>query len=249
MPQRVGRVFVFQWSEPESPGKLARAVRRIALLTVLMSLHCGPIRADSSHPRWATDPRAICKLFDPDPLPKETVTWSGGCKSGYATGFGVANWYDDGKFVEREKGNFQRGVLAHGIGSVDFANGDKYSGEFQDGEMDGRGTYLFANGDKYVGDFKANKRSGQALMTFANGDSYVGSFRDDKMNGLGTYTYANGTKLIARFRDGVPIKVRKVVSGNRIRYLGRFRFRQTAGWARSSNLIGFGNGRPVVQTR
>ena len=61
------------------------------------------------------------------------------------------------------------------------------------------GTITFANGDKYVGEWKDDKQHGQGTFTFGQnsewaGDKYVGEFKDSKRHGLGTYTYANGTK-------------------------------------------------------
>ena len=32
--------------------------------------------------------------------------------------------------------------------------GDKYEGEFKNGQLNGKGTLILSNGDEYVGDFK-----------------------------------------------------------------------------------------------
>src|SRR6266404_728057 len=55
-----------------------------------------------------------------------------------------------------------------------------------------QGTLTFANGNKYVGEFKDSKYNGQGTLTFANGEEYVGESKDDKSNGQGTYTFADG---------------------------------------------------------
>ena len=57
----------------------------------------------------------------------------------------------------------------------------------------GHGTMTWANGDKYVGEFKDEKFNGQGIYTFANGDEYVGEFKDHKANGQGTHTLSNGS--------------------------------------------------------
>jgi hypothetical protein len=44
----------------------------------------------------------------------------------------------------------------------------------------------YANGDKYDGNWKDNKKSGQGVMNFVNGNKYDGQWKDDKMNGHGT---------------------------------------------------------------
>ena len=64
------------------------------------------------------------------------------------------------------------------------------------------GTLTFANGAKYVGEWKDDKRHGQGTATFANGEKYVGEFKEDKYHGQGTYTFANGTKSVGYFMDG-----------------------------------------------
>lgn len=43
----------------------------------------------------------------------------------------------------------------------------------------------YANGDKYDGNWKDGKKNGQGKMNFANGDEYEGLWKDDKMNGHG----------------------------------------------------------------
>ena len=43
-----------------------------------------------------------------------------------------------------------------------FPYGDKYVGEFLDGEFNGQGTYFFSNGEKYIGQYKDGKLNGKA---------------------------------------------------------------------------------------
>ncbi len=79
-------------------------------------------------------------------------------------------------------------------GIHNFANGDRYEGEFQDGKFNGWGTYYhLANnqfrGDKYVGKFQSGSRQGPGRYTSANGGETlegvwnVGAFvRAEKVN-------------------------------------------------------------------
>ena len=61
----------------------------------------------------------------------------------------------------------------------------------------GYGTNVWDNGDKYVGEWKDGQMEGQGIITFGTGEwegeKYVGEFKNDTTNGQGTYTYANGT--------------------------------------------------------
>ena len=56
------------------------------------------------------------------------------------------------------------------------------------------GTYTFASGDKYVGEYTDGERDGQGISIFARGDKYVGEYKDGKYHGQGTYTFASGEK-------------------------------------------------------
>ena len=85
-----------------------------------------------------------------------------------------------------------KGNCKNGQSTYAWANGDKYVGEFKDGNRTGQGTYAWANGDKYVGEFKDGKIEGQGTFTFASGNKYEGEFKDGNFNGQGTMTSANG---------------------------------------------------------
>ena len=64
------------------------------------------------------------------------------------------------------------------------------------GEEEGRGTMVFASGNMYEGQWLAGKQHGQGKYTFAYtydvGSSYDGEWVEGKKHGTGTYTYANG---------------------------------------------------------
>ena len=57
----------------------------------------------------------------------------------------------------------------------------------------GFGTYTWFYGDKYIGEFKDGNRTGQGTYTWADGNKYVGAFKDGKIEGQGTFTFASGT--------------------------------------------------------
>jgi S1-C subfamily serine protease len=90
---------------------------------------------------------------------------------------------------------------------TNYADGNKYVGEFRDGKRTGQGTYTWSSsGNKYVGEFRDGKLNGQGTYTWGPksewaGDKYVGEWRDNKYNGQGTYTYANGTVKEGIWKD------------------------------------------------
>ena len=89
------------------------------------------------------------------------------------------------------------------IGASNLANGNKYVGEWRDGNRTGQGTHTWANGNKYVGEYRNGKRNGQGTFTWANGDKHVGDFKYNKRTGQGTYTWGSGNKHVGEFKDGI----------------------------------------------
>ncbi|RLD87336.1 MAG: hypothetical protein DRJ09_10475 [Bacteroidetes bacterium] len=74
--------------------------------------------------------------------------------------------------------------LAKGKGKAEGV--DTYTGHFKAGYPEGKGTYLWANGDSYTGEWEQGKRSGEGVLTlhFSDGDSIVkGLWKDDKYLG------------------------------------------------------------------
>ena len=71
----------------------------------------------------------------------------------------------------------------HGFGIYTFLSGEKYKGEFKDGEFHGQGTLTFSNGEKYIGEFKNSKFHGQGTKTFSDGSKKQGKWENGKFIG------------------------------------------------------------------
>ena len=92
------------------------------------------------------------------------------------------------------------------FGTLTWANGDIYVGEFKDDKSNGQGTYTHSPegewaGHKYVGEFKDDKTNGQGFRTFPNGNKYLGEEKDGKKHGYGTLTWANGDIYVGEYKD------------------------------------------------
>ena len=92
------------------------------------------------------------------------------------------------------------------FGVYDFPSGNKYVGQYKNGERNGQGTFTWADGDKYVGQYSDDKRNGQGTYTWGDssqyaGQKYVGQYSDDKRNGQGTFTFPSGQKYVGQFKD------------------------------------------------
>lgn len=94
------------------------------------------------------------------------------------------------------------GNCKNGKGRYIYPNGDKYIGEFKDGQPDGRGVYHYKNGDVYNGLWLKSKRHGYGTFKWANGDTYIGEYVDHKKNGEGIYVFADGTEQKGIWKDG-----------------------------------------------
>lgn len=101
--------------------------------------------------------------------------------------------------------------------------GNVYEGHFRNGYNNGQGKLTLANGDKYVGEFKDGNKHGQGTTTFNGGSKYVGQFKDDKYNGQGTFTLANGDKYIGEFKDGNKHGQGATTFASGDKYVGEFK--------------------------
>ena len=66
--------------------------------------------------------------------------------------------------------------LSPGVGTMAYANGDFYSGEWINDLRHGKGTMSYANGDIYVGEWEKNVRHGYGTMSYKNGVIYEGEW-------------------------------------------------------------------------
>eukprot|EP00808_Paulinella_micropora_P004536 g43591.t1 len=71
-------------------------------------------------------------------------------------------------------------------------DGDRYEGEFKDGQRNGQGVQTWPFGKRYEGEWKDDKRNGQGVMTLPDGQRYEGEWKDDKRNGQGVWTWPDG---------------------------------------------------------
>ncbi len=45
-------------------------------------------------------------------------------------------------------------------------------GQYKDGKINGKGTLYYADGDKYTGDFVNDKKEGEGIYIWGNGNRY-----------------------------------------------------------------------------
>jgi hypothetical protein len=175
---------------------------------------------------WLSDTQSKCYLLYTDPQPADSVTWTGACADGGASGKGTATFMNGGRFVAQVSGKFMRGAPAGvvhaawadgshydgnersgrftGQGTLTTAEGDRFDGTWADGHMNGRGSVVWVNGDRYDGDWRDNKAEGQGVQTWADGRKYQGAWKNDLPNGHGVLTRKDGSTFDGEFADGEP---------------------------------------------
>lgn len=67
---------------------------------------------------------------------------------------------------------------------------------------EGQGTMEYANGDRYVGNWVNTQKNGYGTETYANGDVYKGNFFNDEKSGSGTMRYADGSSWAGIWAHG-----------------------------------------------
>ena len=82
-------------------------------------------------PGWITATNKPCKIWNPQPQPNESVTWSGLCKDGFASGKGVLHWTENGKPDLEFDGEYANGKR-NGFGVMITPDGQRSAGEWVD---------------------------------------------------------------------------------------------------------------------
>ena len=100
--------------------------------------------------------------------------------------------------------------LPHGVGTMEMINGERYKGDFIEGNMTGRGTYIFQDKSYYCGEIENGIFKGEGSMKWNNETEYHGNFVNSSLQGKGKmYNNIIGEKYIGNFNknefDGIGI--------------------------------------------
>ncbi|MCD9015504.1 MORN repeat-containing protein [Parachryseolinea silvisoli] len=141
-----------------------------------------------------------CKVYNPSPAKNESITWTGACVNGYATGEGTLIWYKNGKRGQEYVGALKRGIT-HGYGKYTYEGGSSYEGHYVNGQEEGKGRYRRLENNvltyTYVGDYSNGDPEGVGVeVLYEYGDTascYTGSFVKGVKHGRGTGMARDGS--------------------------------------------------------
>ena len=100
--------------------------------------------AGPGQPGWSRTDEG-CFVWNAKPSTDETVSWTGGCANGRASGTGVRQWKSGSTPGSRYSGTMVDGK-EEGHGTLTYSNGDQYDGEWQDGKPNGPGIFVTPTG-------------------------------------------------------------------------------------------------------
>lgn len=111
----------------------------------------------------------------------------------------ASHQYKDGSVYY---GEFANGQPADGRGTMVYPSGNRYDGEYRDGDRNGCGTFKFSNGRQYIGQFKSDQFSGKGTWILETGERYIGEFKDNQCDGKGTFIFFNGSSKSGIWEKG-----------------------------------------------
>ena len=92
------------------------------------------------------------------------------------------------------------GDCINGRGTMTYATGHKYTGEFKDGIRHGAGILHMPGGRKIVGVWENNEIT-SGTYTEPDGTVYEGQWLFRERNGQGTLTFPDGRKYVGDFKS------------------------------------------------
>lgn len=206
--------------------------------------------------------KADCRIARLLPPPvDDAVSWSGGCREGYADGKGVLEWRTQASGKRRVEATLVQGevtgeatlvtdggkyigVLRYGMphGAGYFASardGSRYEGGFVGARREGAGVLIALDGSTYEGQWQANRRHGAGKAAFALGGSYEGEWREGRMHGQGKIVYNGGRIHAGEFVDGRALGAAPRPSGDYERFGLKDDYPAVGSHLRRDRAIGF----------
>ena len=145
-----------------------------------------------------------CYVWNPNPQPGVTGTWTGNCDGGLVQGAGTLTYVWDGNraaFTGRlHDGRSDGHVVAR------YATGDVNEGPYVDGERNGHWIVRFANGTVGEGTFVAGQQTGHWVWRDPDGQEAEGPLVDGKRHGNWIFRSRSGRVIEQTYVDGEYVR-------------------------------------------
>ncbi len=191
-------------------AELARCFRRPPILALILVIAAFDVTHGAGQERNSS-PRSSggfvstvsgCEVWIAKVSEKLTISWSGMCTDGRASGAGVLD--AQGPAIhEHYEGQMVNGKPT-GHGTFTATDGRVLSGQWENGTIEGKVIYSRADGFHYGGGWKNETEEGVGLGIWPSGGRYEGEWANGEPSGAGTMTYASGIRYTGAFRHGKP---------------------------------------------
>ncbi len=141
-----------------------------------------------------------CYVWNPNPQPDETATWTGECSAGFAQGLGTLTWTNPEGSQDNE-GTLRFG-RSHGESVIRDSEGWVHEGPYLNGKRSGRWVLKFADGAIHEGPYVDGQRNGHWVDQDADGDIGEGPYVHGERDGHWVQTFTDGSVAEGPFRDG-----------------------------------------------
>ena len=111
-------------------------------------------------PHWIVVTNQPCQVYNFSPKPGESVTWTGACVAGKASGMGKSVWRSPAYSEQVYEGG-RRAGKAHGSGTYSWGDGRRYEGQWLDGKAHGYGIFTSSDGEEHAGRWRAGCYEGE----------------------------------------------------------------------------------------
>ena len=118
-------------------------------------------------------------------------------------------------------GEIQNGFL-NGLGIFQGDDGNNYEGEWLNDVRSGVGIFYYKEGNMYQGEFKGGKFHGWTIEEDLE-SKYEGTYVDNCLSGRGIFTFKNGVKYIGQFYKGKFFGFGKMIWPNGDYFIGEFK--------------------------
>lgn len=92
--------------------------------------------------------------------------------------------------------------VRHGIGTQNYASGDKYYGNWRNDLEHGEGAYFYSDGRVYEGTWVNGQLDGYVTQTFPSGEVYQGFMANGELDGVGVLTCPDGSSFDFYYENG-----------------------------------------------